>query len=361
MPAAMPVMEIIDLLMRGGVVAVSALVIVQLLAIRPLRAGAVFGSLFLFVAVAYVINSIPGGEVFLGAAYLPTKAMGFAAPNVFLMFALALSRDDYRPTWLDGALLAANMVLFYIVCVPQASTMTVIGRLAHVAMSIALVAAAMRVTWKCLADDLVESRREVSKAMLYIMPFAGFIILLFTLLETWNWPARPEPLLQSSMVLLTVAAFAYAISATKDGIFASPEPATQPVAGEISPADRIDMRRLQELMAKNIYLEPNLTIGTLAARMGVPEHRLRKLINNHMGYRNFAAFINDHRIDEAKRRLGSAALAREQITGLAYDLGFASLAPFNRAFKERVGMSPSEFRTKSLTSLLETTENRLPS
>jgi AraC-like DNA-binding protein len=168
-------------------------------------------------------------------------------------------------------------------------------------------------------------------------------------------------LVQSAILFATALAFAFAMTSAKDGLFTVAVPPSLKPEGTITPADRIELARLQDLMTKGVFLEPGLTIGALAARMSVPEHRLRKLINNHLGYRNFAAFINDHRIDEAKRRLGEASLAREQITGLAFDLGFASLAPFNRAFKERVGMSPSEFRTKALTSLLESAPGRLPS
>jgi AraC-like DNA-binding protein len=32
------------------------------------------------------------------------------------------------------------------------------------------------------------------------------------------------------------------------------------------------------------------------------------------------------------------------VSGLAYDLGYASLGPFNRAFKEVTGQTPTEYR-----------------
>ena len=103
-------------------------------------------------------------------------------------------------------------------------------------------------------------------------------------------------------------------------------------------------------MNEGIYLNSGLTIGELANRMNMPEHRLRRLINKGLGYRNFAAFINDHRIEEARRRLSEPETAREQITSLAFDLGYSSLAPFNRAFRERMGMSPSQYREKALAT-----------
>ena len=101
-------------------------------------------------------------------------------------------------------------------------------------------------------------------------------------------------------------------------------------------------------MDEGLYLSPGLTIGSLANMLELPEHRLRKLINNGMGYRNFAGFLNDYRIDEARRRLASAEFVNRQITTLAFDVGFGSLAPFNRAFRDRTGMSPTEYREKML-------------
>ena len=55
-----------------------------------------------------------------------------------------------------------------------------------------------------------------------------------------------------------------------------------------------------------------------------------------------------HRIAAAKTRLADPGEARVSISTIAYDIGFASLGPFNRAFKEEAGVSPSEWRRKML-------------
>ncbi|MCU0832569.1 MAG: helix-turn-helix domain-containing protein [Rhizobiaceae bacterium] len=362
----MPTALILDLLLRGGAIALAVLVMGQMLRARPVPFGIIVGVALMAVSMNYTIMTIPAlasGFEAAGAktAYLLLKYPGFIAANVFLAFARALEDDKYRPDWIDGALLAASTVLYWFICFDTRLGFTVPMRVAHVAFSLVMVGWAMRLTWLGLCDDLVETRRSVARAMLYIMPLTGAVILIFTLIETVSWPMRPAPLIQSAMLFGTSLAFAAAMTAAKEELFANPRPVALKAEGSIAPADRIELARLQDLMVKGVFLEPGLSIGGLADRMGVPEHRLRKLINNHLGYRNFAAFINDHRIDEAKRRLGNAALARDQITGLAFELGFASLAPFNRAFKERVGMSPSEFRTRTLTELLKSADSRVPS
>jgi AraC-like DNA-binding protein len=98
------------------------------------------------------------------------------------------------------------------------------------------------------------------------------------------------------------------------------------------------------MAAERIYRRENLTIGTLATRLGVPEYRLRRLINQKLGYRNFNVFLNNHRIEEAKAALADPAQVEVPVITIAMDAGFQSLGPFNRAFKAMTGVTPTEYR-----------------
>jgi AraC-like DNA-binding protein len=79
----------------------------------------------------------------------------------------------------------------------------------------------------------------------------------------------------------------------------------------------------------------------------VPEHQLRKLINRHLGYRNFSSFLNFHRIGEAKNHLVDPEFVRTPVLTIAMDLGYGSIGPFNRAFKESTGLTPTEYRSRN--------------
>jgi len=99
------------------------------------------------------------------------------------------------------------------------------------------------------------------------------------------------------------------------------------------------------LMAdERIYRHDNVTIGTLATKLAIPEYRLRRLINQKLGYRNFNVFLNNHRIEEAKAALADPTQAEVPVITIAMDAGFASLGPFNRAFKATTGVTPTEYR-----------------
>jgi AraC-like DNA-binding protein len=64
------------------------------------------------------------------------------------------------------------------------------------------------------------------------------------------------------------------------------------------------------LMAdERIYRHEGLTIGSLATKLSMPEYKLRRLINQELGYRNFNVFLNNHRIEEAKTALADPSQA----------------------------------------------------
>jgi AraC-like DNA-binding protein len=120
-------------------------------------------------------------------------------------------------------------------------------------------------------------------------------------------------------------------------------------ANQLDRAAKADLERLQALMTtQQVWREEGLTIASLAVKAGMPEAQLRRLISDCLGYRNFPSFVNAHRIGAAKSRLADPNEARVTVSTIAYDIGFASLGPFNRAFKEETGVSPSEWRRKSL-------------
>ena len=73
-------------------------------------------------------------------------------------------------------------------------------------------------------------------------------------------------------------------------------------------------------MEDGYYRRRDLQIDGLAAKLKVPEHQLRRLINQHLGYRNFSSFLNHHRIREAQSHLENAETVRVPVLTIAMDL-----------------------------------------
>lgn len=108
-------------------------------------------------------------------------------------------------------------------------------------------------------------------------------------------------------------------------------------------------RLIRLLQEDEIDSDPDLRIGDVAARLGEPEYRVSQCIGAAMGFPNFNRLINHHRIERAKARLADAA-DDASILEIAFDCGFGSIGPFNRAFKQQVGQTPRTFRTASRRS-----------
>jgi AraC-like DNA-binding protein len=100
------------------------------------------------------------------------------------------------------------------------------------------------------------------------------------------------------------------------------------------------VKRLLEV--DRAYREMRLNRAALAKKVGIGEHHLSRVINHAFG-RNFNELVNSYRIEEAKIRLKNETT---QVTVIAFEVGFNSIASFNRVFKEKVGLSPTEFREK---------------
>jgi AraC-like DNA-binding protein len=108
------------------------------------------------------------------------------------------------------------------------------------------------------------------------------------------------------------------------------------------------IRELEAAMSgEKLWRQEGLTLAALAARLDAPEYRLRQVINGQLGHRNFAEFVNGFRVEAAKALLMDPQ-ERPNVAQVAYAVGFASLAPFNRAFKEITGVTPTQWRRDRL-------------
>jgi len=104
------------------------------------------------------------------------------------------------------------------------------------------------------------------------------------------------------------------------------------------------VHRLELAMTKEqLYREPNVNRDGLAEHLAVGEQALSRTINQHFGC-NFSEFINRYRVEEAKQRLITETTP---VTAIAFEVGFNSIASFNRVFRQSAGCSPTEYRAKN--------------
>jgi AraC-like DNA-binding protein len=192
--------------------------------------------------------------------------------------------------------------------------------------------------------DLVEARRALRGPFLAVS--AGFALLQSLLDGVERFGIHPPWGGFGNACIMTVLCLtgAYIFLQAKGTLFGAPKAASPPDPS-LGEADQQTLTRLALFMEHDEgWRRESLTFGDVAKAVAVPDHRLRRLINDHMGHRNFQAFVNAYRIEAAKQALAAPEQARTTIAAVAFDLGFGSLGPFNRAFREATGQSPREWR-----------------
>ncbi|WP_224490708.1 helix-turn-helix domain-containing protein [Robertkochia flava] len=102
--------------------------------------------------------------------------------------------------------------------------------------------------------------------------------------------------------------------------------------------------KLDTYMAtEEVFLDPSLTIFELAKGIGLTSAELSLFLNKNLG-KNFFEFINEYRIERAKKILEDPDKKQLTILEILYAIGFNSKSSFNTAFKKHVGKTPTEYR-----------------
>jgi AraC-like DNA-binding protein len=106
------------------------------------------------------------------------------------------------------------------------------------------------------------------------------------------------------------------------------------------------LSKLQHAMEpEKVYIDGNLTLQKLAARLSIPVQHLSQVVNEQLN-QNILDFINTHRVAEAKRRLLDPSRKHLSILAIAEEVGFNSKSSFNAVFKKHANITPSEFRKR---------------
>lgn len=299
------------------------------------------------------------------AAHAATYAIGHAGPAlawqapllalstgnivVFWLFTRALFDDSFKLRAWHAAIWLAVAAFSLLNCTLLASSSGDGRRLAIFAINglvLGFISLAIAQTVMSWAGDLVEERRRVRVFIVAAVAFYGGLNAVLHLVVSAGPAAGLANVVNSALLACVVAAICVAMLRVggTELFAAAPLEREAPPQPDTSAADRKLTDALMRLMADERIYRQDVTIGTLATKLAIPEYRLRRLINQKLGYRNFNVFLNNHRIEEAKAALADPAQAEVPVITIAMDAGFASLGPFNRAFKATTGVTPTEYR-----------------
>lgn len=342
-------METLDNLIRFTVIGILALAALRLVWGGRLTQAGVAMLLFAVSVMAYMLCSSRTLFPLLGPFQYLVMPGCVGLPFFFWWFSNALFNDAFRIRLWHGLLLALLEGLgHWMAFGPRMGPELVnTGSLVlHHVIALGLAFFALFEALKSRDSDLVESRRQIC---LTIVIGAGVYILMVLSVELVFGDTRAPQWLETANAAGILVLTLFLAPKLNRELFTAPD-AIVSTAPDIAPADRSLLQALLATMEQEkLYHEEGLTISMLAKRLAVQEYRLRRLINQHLGYRNFNAFLNHYRIKEARSQLADIALARIPVLTIAMDLGYRSLSPFNKAFKEITGVTPTEYRRVQLT------------
>ncbi|MBS0449797.1 MAG: AraC family transcriptional regulator [Proteobacteria bacterium] len=357
---------LIDAALRGMLLALLALLAVMLARDRPtLPAARAAVALMLGLAVQ-VFASTPLVEATLPRLWqAPLVAISVGNAVLFWIFVQALFDDDFvlRPVHAGAWLAVAALAAFNCAWMSGRGSVfaaVTTGLQRGVPLLFAVLATVAAVAhWR---TDLVEGRRRL-RVFIVVTGVAYTLAMLVVRL------AVPQGRLTGMTATADVAMLLFIVAASTAAMLqlagselfpsalraAAPPPVpavdvAAPVASTApDPAEDALAESLLRMMGdERAYRAEDLTVASLAARLGAPEYRLRRLINQRLGHRNFNAFVNGFRLDDARTALADPAQRALPVLTIALEAGFQSIGPFNRAFKAATGLTPTEYRREKL-------------
>jgi AraC-like DNA-binding protein len=102
------------------------------------------------------------------------------------------------------------------------------------------------------------------------------------------------------------------------------------------------LTQLDRLMRTDrVYTDPDLSMPSLAERLGLSGHQLSELLNNRLG-KGFSRYLREQRVSAAQMMLVDEPTASVLSVGLS--VGFTSQSNFYEAFREVAGTTPGQYR-----------------
>lgn len=105
-------------------------------------------------------------------------------------------------------------------------------------------------------------------------------------------------------------------------------------------SERIARKLIHAMEKENLYRDPNLTLSTLSAHIGVSLNYVSQTLNQNIR-QPFFEFVNSWRVKEAIPLVEEGA---STVLAIAYEVGFNSRSSFYTAFKRETGMTPTSYK-----------------
>lgn len=341
----------VELILRAVGVALLALTALSVLRTRE-RTHRTRSVAWLAASVAaFLLTSMPGADRIFGAFIYPLAALCSTHPVWFWICARLMfcDRATFRTSDVIclGAMGVAGVLYQSQFPLPSEGAESAVRVLAvaFAVSSLAFACLAPLTVYFGMAGDLDVRRRQLRQ---WFVPCVSIYLAAVVITQAAVlFQGRPTPtglVLLNLIVINVVAAVVLSTFVQLRVVNWIAAIDTSPVVA-LSQLEQSVLERLnRRLVPERLYAREALTIAELATLLGTQEHVLRRVVNHGLGFRNFNDFLHMHRLREAADRLGDPHMRRLPVLTIALDVGYGSIGPFNRAFKERFGVTPTEYR-----------------
>lgn len=342
--------QILDLLLRGMAVGAQLGLGISLARSAEDRGLRIVTLLLFISSISLTLTGVPQLFRMLGSARILLWLVQIGGAGYFWLFAVMLF-EDRKVSWTSSApTVALTMIGLFGQYGPRALAPATWGL--HNVIGLVLALNALVVIVRSGQNDLVEARRRLRVPLLLLIAVFSIVISAVQIGQGLGIDSRWYQFANAAIqALLGIGGVAVLLEARSALFGVATNPRSIPAGARLVDDSAVWLDRLQQVMdIEALWRREGLTIGDLATAVGLPEHRLRRLINDQLGHRNFASFVNQRRIAEARTLLRDPASAARTVASIAFDLGFGSLGPFNRAFRDETGVTPTEYRRLALAS-----------
>lgn len=346
---------------------------VLVLAVGYIKADPRAGSARVFVLIAvftsfYIINGMAGSHIepqfqlSLGRWQLLTQIGANAIPGLFMIYCFLIFQEQQKIPLLLMIAFAVQVALDSILAalflfsddVSSFDELALLGTFLDV-MMLAFVVSAIYWTLKGWRADLVDDRRILRWLIIGVQ---GVLILSVVFVENFllvgdsSAYATAHAIIVSSIaflatgMLLVMMRFEYV---SLSGVIRKVTELAE--EGELDSTVPFDHESFDKVFKNGkLYREAGLTISMLAKKLNLPEYRLRAFIHKQLGYRNFNAMLHNYRIEDASEALADKENPNVPVLTIALSVGYQSITPFNNAFRQIKGVTPSEYRKREIQS-----------
>jgi AraC-like DNA-binding protein/uncharacterized membrane protein len=352
-------LSLLDAALRGALLVSLLLLVSEMRRRLPRWPATRVGVLMALGLCVQVLSSTPWFEAHvLWVWQAPAVAMSVGNAALFWVFVQALFMDDFklRPGHVAAWFSVVALTLWN--CAMGWQHAHPVGLALQRAVPLVFAVLAVITASRQWQSDLVESRRRLRRFLVVTGTAYTLTMLALRLASPRGRLSEASSMLDVALLLVIVGGATVKLIRMQELELVAAPMSIEPVVDQktaVTLPDRLDAndepleQALHQAMTHDrAYRTEELTVASLAQRLKTPEYRLRRVINQRLGHRNFNAFVNGYRIDEAKAALANPAQRELPVLSIALESGFQSIGPFNRAFKAATGLTPSEFRKQHI-------------